>query len=51
MTTKVNRSTRSQRSHDRKATLQWLAIGLVFVLGLAAVLLFTEGSGTGLHGG
>ncbi len=48
MSKRTKISATERRRHDRSATLQWVGIGLVVALGLAAALLLTDGSG-GTH--
>ncbi len=49
MTTKSKKVAGS--SHDRSALIQWVALGLVAVLGLLAALVLTDGNGGGGHSG
>ncbi len=49
MSRRQNLSTSERRRHDRSAMIQWVALGLVAVLGLAAALLFADGGGGGGH--
>lgn len=46
MSRRTRLSEAEQRRHDRSAMIQWIGIGIVAVLGLAAALLLTDGSGT-----
>lgn len=42
----------SARSHERSALIQWVALGIVGILGLIAALVLTDGgSGGGGHSG
>lgn len=46
MSRRTRLSASEQRRHDRSALIQWVGIGIVAVLGLAAALLLTDGSGS-----
>ena len=48
MSRRTNLSTAERRRHDRSALIQWVALGLVAVLGLLAAFLLTDGDG-GTH--
>ena len=39
------------RNHDRSAMIQWVALGLVALLGVIATVMLTDGGGGGGHGG
>lgn len=45
------KSDTQQRSHDRRAIVQWLAIGLIVALAVVAAFVATDGTGRGQSGG
>lgn len=52
MSTRTKASQAARKSHDRAAMVQWVTIGLVIALGLAAILFLTDSGGlSGGHGG
>ncbi len=51
MATKSKKATSNKRSHDRSATIQWLALALLAFLGLLAAFTLSDGGGGGGHSG
>lgn len=49
MSRRTRFSAAEQRRHDRSALLQWIGVGIVALLGLAAAFLLTDGDGGGSH--
>lgn len=51
-TRSTKQASNEQRSHDRSALVQWVALGLLAVLALVAALVLAEGGrGGGGHSG
>jgi hypothetical protein len=50
MATKSKKAANNKRSHQRSATIQWLALGLLAFLALIAAFTLSDGGGGGHSG-